>query len=232
LIVSLGDSLFYNRALLLAKSTAADDRRKACEMLEEYLARTSPNSAWWPLAYARYTKLGEGLNIKTRSQAKFLRQPSPQQYRVVTSVTVGQKTVTLSEPTEDALSRLDKVSGDPQLLFPKGNITRWRFVDKGIDVLGEDKVLAIFLTNAKAPPVQLRQRGIGGSADELKVGMSESLAKKMLKDQRTDSGQRGVSDSKITFHFYPEIGIAVRYEKSRVHEIAIAQLPRRVYGEK
>ena len=115
---------------------------------------------------------------------------------------------------------------------PDAKITRWRYADKGIDVLTKDKVLAIFLTNSKAPAVRLQQRGVGGDADELKVGMSEAQAKQMLKDQHTDSARRGIADSKMTYHFYPEVGIAIRYEKSRVEEIAIAQLPRRVYGEK
>jgi tetratricopeptide (TPR) repeat protein len=231
-ISSMENSVFYNRALVLARSAESEDKTKACKMLESYLMRTPQNSAWWAQAYTRYAKLGKDMGIKTMARTKFLRQPPPQQFRTVTSVAVGKQVITLAEPTEEAVSRLGKDSGDPQPLFPDAKIMRWRFADKGIDVLTKDKVLAIFLTNDKAPAVRLQQRGVGGDADELKVGMSESAAKAMLKDQFTDSARRGIADSKIAYHFYPEVGIAVRYEKSRVEEIAIAQLPRRVYGEK
>ena len=105
-------------------------------------------------------------------------------------------------------------------------------LDRGIDLLAKDKVLAIFLTSKKAPPVILQQMGVAADAKELKVGMSESLAKDLLKDQRTERSLQHLADTKAAYHFYPLLGLGVRYDDGRIAEIAIAQVPRRMLGEK
>lgn len=229
---SMFNAIFYNQALILARSKSASDKAKAFRMMEEYLDRNSPNSAWWALAFNRYTKLGKEAELTARTRVSFLRKTAPQDLRMITSVTVGKATITLSEPTEDAVGRLGKDAGDPQPLYPDAKIMRWRFPDQGVDLLAKDKVLAIFLTNPKAPVVHLKQIGLSGDADELKVGMSEARAKDLLKEQFTDRNLRTIADAKIAYHFYPEIGLAIRYGNGRVEEIAIAQLPRRMFGEK
>jgi tetratricopeptide (TPR) repeat protein len=224
---SMDGAIVFNQAMLLARSSVPEEKHKACTMLESYLVRNAPTSAWWPLAYSRYAKLGKDLDAKVRTRVSFLQKAKPQDLRIVTSVSVGKETITLSDPALDAVKRLGEDASDPIPLFPGSKIVRWRFPDRGIDLLAKDKILAIFLTNAKAPPVTLRQIGVAGDSETLKVGMSESAAKHVLKDQRSDRNLRTIADAKISYHFYPEIGLAIRYANARVEEIAIAQIPRR-----
>jgi tetratricopeptide (TPR) repeat protein len=226
------DALVYNQALLLARSKEAGDKERACRMLESYLDRNAPDSAWWPIAYGHYAKLGKEIDAKVRTRVSYYRKPAPQELRVVTSVTVGKETITLSDLTQDVVNRLGEDDGEPIPLYPDSKIIRWRFMDQGIDLLAKDKVLAIFLTNKNAPPVVLRQIGVTGEGKELKVGMPEEAAKSLLKDQRCDRSQRAIADASVMYHFYPQLGLAVRYAGARVEEIAIAQMPRRVFGEK
>jgi tetratricopeptide (TPR) repeat protein len=54
---ALADAVLYNRALLLANSAAAPDQTEAMAEMEKYLHSASPASAWWPLAFERYTAL-------------------------------------------------------------------------------------------------------------------------------------------------------------------------------
>ena len=147
-------------------------------------------------------------------------------------MSVGKAVITLSEPVKDAVDRLGKDAGEAMPLFPESKIVRWRYLDRGIDVLAKDKVLAIFLTNAKAPPVALQQVGVAGDVRELKIGMSESAAKEYLKDQRSERSLRFIADTKSAYHFYPLLGLGIRYEERRVAEIAIAQVPRRTLDGK
>src|SRR5262249_31315004 len=63
LVRTLEDAIFYNRALL---DMAAKDRAKnlkAFTGLEKYLLLSSPDSAWWPLAYEKYEKLSKSVAL-------------------------------------------------------------------------------------------------------------------------------------------------------------------------
>ena len=150
----------------------------------------------------------------------------------MTSVTVGKEAISLAEPADLVVNRLGKDEGEAFPLYPDSKIVRWRFPERGIDLLAKDKILVIFLTSAKAPPVMLQQRGVGSDKSELKVGMSEEAAKYLLKGEHTDHMQRFIADTSVGYHFYPELGIAIRYDQKRVAEIAVAQLPRAMFGVK
>jgi tetratricopeptide (TPR) repeat protein len=229
---TMEDAILYNQALVLARSKEKEDKQRAFRDFEIYLNRNAPDTAWWPIAYTHYNKLGKELDIKARTRSSFFRKPAPQDLRVIASVTIGKEVITLSDPVKDAVRRLGEDDGEPIPLYPDSKIVRWRFVDQGIDLLAKDKVLAIFLTSKKSPPVTLRPIGLGGEAKELKVGMGEDNAKFLLKEQLCDRSQRAIADARTTYHFYPLLGLAVRYGNARVEEIAIAQMPRRMFDEK
>lgn len=229
---NMEDAILYNQALLQARSGDANAKTQAIKMFESYLALTSPDSTWWPLAFALYAKLGKDLEITVRARSSFLRKPAPTDLRVLTSVKVGKDVLTLSEPVQDIVGRLGADAGEAIPLYPDSKIVRWRFLDRGIDLLAKEKVLAIFLTSKKSPPLTLHQVGVGGDSRELKVGMNEELAKAILKDQFSEPGLRAVDDAKTKYHFYPRLGLGIRYANERVEEIAIAQLPRKMFGEK
>lgn len=227
--VAVDDAIIYNQALVLMRTNKKD---RALQLFEIYLKRTAPNSTWWPIAFRQYTDLGKELDIKTRDRSAFVSETLPQDLRPITSVSVGKAVITLSEPAKDAVDRLGKDAGEAIPLFPDSKIVRWRYLDHGIDIVAKDKVLAIFLTNAKAPAVALRQVGVGGEMRELKVGMSESTAREHLKDQLAEPGRRFIADTKSAYQSYPLLGLGIRYEERRVAEIAIAQVPRRAYDAK
>jgi len=229
---TMEDAILYNLAFAMARSAQAEEKGQACRMLETYLRRTSPDSSWWPIAYLQYAKLGKELDLKIQTRVNFYRKVKPQDLRVITSVSVGKDVITLSEPAKNVIDRLGKDAGEAMPLFPDSKIVRWRFLDRGVDLLAKDKVLAIFLTSKKAPPVNLQQLGVAGDVRQLKVGMSEAIAKDILKDQRTEGNLRYIADTKTAYHFYPQLGLGVRYDNARVAEIAIAQVPRRMLGEK
>jgi tetratricopeptide (TPR) repeat protein len=220
------EALDYNQAIVLANSPDADQKRRALRMFEGYLRIASADSAWWPLARQRYMALAKELNVKAESPIALVNRAGPKSLRILTSVAVGTQTITLSEPITDAVDRLGKDKGDSMPLYPDAKMVRWHFADHGIDLLAKDKVLAIFLTSAKAPPLLLRQTGVGGEPAALKVGMSEEFAKQLLKDQRTDRNVRFIADASVGYRSYPELGLAVRYDAGRVAELAIAQIPR------
>jgi tetratricopeptide (TPR) repeat protein len=223
--VAVDDAILYNQALVLIR--AKDQKARALKMLETYLKRNAPTSTWWPIAFRQYTDLGKELDVKTQSRAAFISKASPQDLRPVTSITIDKQVITLSEPAKTAIERLGKNAVDETPLFPDAKIIRYRSLKRGIDIVAKDKVLAIFLKNENAPGIPLQQFGVAGDVRELKVGMSESFAKETLKDQHSERGMRLIADTKSAYHFYPLLGLGVRYENRRVAEIAIAQVPRR-----
>ncbi len=230
IVRSIEDAVAFNRSILWARSKNAGEKQRAFAVLESYLKQTQPDSAWWPLAYSYYGKVGKDIDRKVMPRVAFFRKAAPQDLRTISTIKVGTEIITLSEPTTEAVGRIGKDAGEPIPLYPDSKIMRWRFVEKGIDLLAKDKVLAIFLTSKKSPPVVLQQVGLAGNTMELKIGMSESVAKDMLKDQRTDGVLRTIADGKTAYHFYPNLGLAVRYANAHIEEMAIAQMPRRPIG--
>jgi tetratricopeptide (TPR) repeat protein len=227
---SLEDALLYNQALLEARSP--EGRKKACELLEEYLELASPDSAWWPLAFDRYAALAKELGRPARPRADLARRYGPASLRMVTSVTVGRGAIALSNPVQESVELLGKDAGVAAPLFPGSKIVRWRFAERGIDLLARDKVLAIFLTRPEAPPVVVQARGAAGKTRQLRVGMAEKEAREVLQGHRADKGLRVIIDPKLGYQLFPEVGLAIRFADGRVEELAIAQVPRVSFAEK
>jgi hypothetical protein len=228
--MALEDALLYNQALLEAKSPDKDKKRAACSMFETYLIDACPDSTWWPLGYNHYVKLAKETDYKAKPRADLAKRRGPSQMRLLVSVPVGAESITLAEPAREAVARLGKDVVE-QPLFPGSKIARWRSSERGIDVLAKDKVLAIFLTSAKAPPVTIRAGGVASKGRELRVGMTEKDAEEILKGQHAEKGKQVVADAKIDFRFFPELGLGVRFEDKRVEELVIAQVPRRSFLE-
>jgi tetratricopeptide (TPR) repeat protein len=222
------DAYLANSALLETKSPNQDAKDKACKIWETYLKNVGPDSAWWPIACDHYDKLAKEAKHTALPRDQLKQAAGPTLLRLVVSISIGTKVITLSEPAKEAVARLGK---DPvaQPLFPGSKIMRWHSADSGIDVLAKDKVLAIFLTSAKAPPVSVRAIGVGSKARELRVGMAEKEAKEILKDQRAEKGTRSIADTKTEFHFYPALGLGIRFASDKIEELAIAQIPRRSF---
>jgi tetratricopeptide (TPR) repeat protein len=223
---TIEDAFLANLALLQSKSPNREHKLEACKTWELYLKNAGPDLAWWPIGYDQYAKVAKEVKHTAIAQESLKKASIPSLARLVVSVNVGGKVFSLSEPAKDAVDRLGK-DAVAQPLFPDSKINRWRSADSGIDVLAKDKVLAIFLTSAKAPPVALRAMGVGGKAHDLRVGKTEKDARELLKDQQAEKGTRSIADAKTPFHFYPAIGLGIRFADNKVEELAIAQVPRR-----
>jgi tetratricopeptide (TPR) repeat protein len=227
MVRSIEEAILYNSALIDAGATDTKRKKHACELLELYLRRGSPGSAWWPLAHAQHTKLAGELGVPALDGDELAKGDSLGALRTVVSVAVGKDAVTLSEPLAAAVARLGgEGAGVATPVYRGASIVRWRFAAHGIDLLGKDRVLAIFLTDIKAPPVAVRAAGPAAKRRQLRVGMTSAEAKELLKDQRADFAPRPIDDPEVEYVCYPELGLALRYRFNRVMEIAIAQVPR------
>jgi tetratricopeptide (TPR) repeat protein len=231
LVVPLEDAIIYNQSLFLSTSPEKEKRQRAFKLLELYLARSSPGSNWWPLAFDRYRKLAEDLGLSARDRDDLAARKGPAAMRLVSSVAVGSDAVALSEPMSAAVKTLGGDAGVPVPLFPGSKVLRWHFAERGIDVLGKDRVLAIYLRTDKAPPVEIKQAGLATKARQLRVGMTQDEAMEVLKGQPADWSRRSIDEPGVQYVSYPELGLAVRYLRQTVYEIAIAQVPRGSFKE-
>jgi tetratricopeptide (TPR) repeat protein len=226
---SLHEALLYNQALVATHST---DTKQAYQLLETYLRQANPDSAWWTLAQERYHKLAKALDVTPRSPEELGTRSQQAKLRLLTSVKVGSRVLTLSESLQEAVDHLGEKDGVALPLYPGSKMVRWRFAKQGIDLLGKEKILAVFLTNAQAPPLVLQAMGVAGKARELRVGMTTKETQTTLQGQLMDSNPRYLADPDLAYSFYPELGLAIRFGNGQVQELALIQIPRRTIFEK
>jgi tetratricopeptide (TPR) repeat protein len=227
---SLEDALLYNQALVEARSADKENKLKAYQMLGDYLQQASPDSAWWPLGYDHYAKLAKEAGQAAKSRQELAQRKEGARMRLLVSVGSAKDTIHLAQPTKDAAAHLGKCVVELPL-FPGSKIARWRSAERGIDLLAKDRVLAIFLTNSKAPPVVLQARGPATKSSELRVGMTQRAAEDLLKNQPAEKGKLAIADPNVEFFFYPDLGLGIRYENHVVKELAIAQVPRLFFAD-
>jgi tetratricopeptide (TPR) repeat protein len=219
---AVASALRYNRAIALS---AADKPADALRQFEEYLELSSAAGAWWPLAYEHYAALCKKAGREPRTKAD-LSGPAVTRRRMVTSVRLGSgATLAVSEPVADAAERL----GEKVPVVSRTKLSRWHCPQHGVDVLATDRILAIHLVGDKAPPLQVRETGLGGKVTELRLNMPEAELNRVLADEVFDS--RPLDDPKVPYQFYPRLGIAVRVKDGKVSELAVAQIPRARPGE-
>jgi tetratricopeptide (TPR) repeat protein len=220
---TLGCGLLYNRALLLAASPDKAQRRQAAVLFEQYLAAADPSSTWWPLAQERYAGLCRDLGLEARTkEALAHRRPN---LRLLTSVKLNSGArVALSEPVSEVRQRLGQ--GHEVPVVRGTDLVRVYYPEQGIELLCREQVLAICLRGPKAPPLPLQSVGPGGPACELRVGMKKAELEKALANQPYDVRQ--LDDPKVSYVYYPILGLAVRWHAGDVEELVVAQIPRRV----
>jgi tetratricopeptide (TPR) repeat protein len=223
---ALFSALCYNRALLLTEFPDEARQRAAVKEFERYLTITSPASAWWPLAHERYVKSCKDLGAEPKEKERLV-SAKQAMLRLVTSVKLDPKlTITLSEPLGDVVARLGEGRKIPIVRGTK--LVRVHYPDHGIEVLATDRILAICLRGPKAPELPIQGSGLGASAQVLRVGMSQQELEQILKDQPGEQRQLDQADSQ--YRFYPQVGLAVRLQQSKVEELVVAQIPRRATG--
>lgn len=216
-----GIALLYNNSLLLAASPDKAKRMQALEQLETYLVVANPASAWWPLAYERYTGLCKEQG-KAPKPKKELTLDSGSRFRQVAALKLASGMVlTLSEPINASVRNL----GEKIPVASRTKLTRLCYPQHGVEVLATDTILAICLKGPKAPPLPLQGQGSAAPTVQLTIGMTKADLEKLLEGQDYDFRQ--LDDPSLTYRFYGALGLGVRLEKNKVSELVIAQIPRR-----
>lgn len=224
-ISTLTAALNYSQALRLSGSSQRSDRVTSYELLEKYLSTISPASSWWQVAYSEYEKIAAHLGETPKARSHF-RQPSVQDWRPVTSITLPNGVVLgLSQLCDDVLPEL----GKPDITVPvidSTNLKTHRYQELGITVLGSRDVLAVFLETPEAPPIQLTRPGIGGGRAELRVGMQRHELESLLGDE-WQVEFASIDDPDTVYHLYRNVGVAVRFHGTVVDELAVVVVPRK-----
>jgi tetratricopeptide (TPR) repeat protein len=211
----------YNRGLALADTSTDDGRRSARTELEGYLAVGDPDSAFWPLAYERYRDLCSAAGVTPRTQASF-RPAAVLSHRPVSSIELGPgRAVTLGEPLQGVRDRLGPGQEVPAVRGT--NLVRVIYRDLGLEILANERVLAVSAVGRRAPPLPLRRVGLGAGEDRLQVGMTRADLKRLLGEAPASGA---LVDPEKEYHFYPGIGIAVRLAGERVSELVVVKTPR------
>ena len=212
----------YNRALMQSASGDAAEKRSAVESLGRYLSASSTSGAWWALAYDRYAKLCEELQVKPKSIEELTANRSTT-FRVVTHVNLEEgKTIAVTDPVEEAVGRLSDPVAIP--VIARSSLKRMRSATTGIDIVATDRqIIAICVRSPEARPVELRAAALGGETRPLRVGMSKQDLEAIVGEDGYDFREL-VADG-VDYRFYRALGLAVRIEGGVVREIVIAQVP-------
>jgi hypothetical protein len=223
---SISNALFYNRAMLLARSTDIQRQHLALAELENYLRHTGSSLAWWSLAYQRYVELCKQFNTDPKSETALLSQESPR-FRSIGSLETNQGQIALGESLLEARRQLG-AAGVSSPLVRGTNLVQVDYSEKGIKIMATDLVLAITLSGANAPPLSVREMGLGAKATEFRVGMTTADLDHVLGD--SDYDFRQLADPDLNYRFYSDLGVAVLIKNGKVIELVIGQLPKRKLG--
>jgi hypothetical protein len=220
-------ALLYNEALLDAAAPEKETKIKAIKALEDYLGKASPDSMWWALAHERYERQAKEIEHARLAKEDLAKRSGKERMRVLTSVELAPgKLISLSDETTDVLKLLgrDKMVGVP--LFEYANIKRYSEVSRGLDLLADkERVLAIFLTSDKSPPVEVQAQGTGAKKKELRVGMLVRDLEAAVAGQPAE--QCYIDNAAVEYVYLPYLGLGYRVSGDRVMELVLAQVPRK-----
>ncbi|MFL6388742.1 MAG: M48 family metalloprotease [Terriglobales bacterium] len=223
---SVSNALSYNRAILMAESSDSQRQHLAIGELESYLSHAGSSVAWWPLAYQRYVYLCKQFSTQPRSETS-LGSAATLRFRPIGALETNRSQVALGESLTDARRQLG-AAGSSRPLVRGTNLVQLDYPDKGIKVMASDEVLAIILSGTNAPPLAVREMGLGAKAAELKIGMTNTDLDHLMGD--SDYDFRQLADPDLNYRFYSDLGVAVLTNNGKVIELVIGQLPKRKVG--
>lgn len=221
-VAGIRATILYNHAQLLLQSGKPEQKREAAKALNIFLKMTSPASIWWKLGFDSYTGLcGEpGLQCETEQQ---IRAVAKQGFRPLPPVEV---TPGMRIQLGDAIEDVEKRFGTSQnLSVMRGTeLKRMNYTKYGIEVIGDQNVMAISLNSAASPALTLQSAGAGGQTRTVKVGMTMQQVTQVLGPPPYTVM---VFSTTIPYKFYPQLGLAARVVGGRVAEWIVVALPRR-----
>ncbi len=215
-------AISYNRAFAMASSSDGERRKQALTELEGYLRTTSPSVAWWSIAYERYSSLCTALGATAKSRDSLVAR-APNKLRQVASIEIGKTVVAIGDKLADVQKALG--AGVVAPVVAGTNLVRVTYLDRGLELLATDTIVAIQLINDKAPGLPLKAQGLSSGKRELKVGMTVDELDSALGDAGQNFDFRPLTDPNVKYRFYSDIGLAVRVQKGHVTEIALAMIP-------
>ena len=221
----LADAVDYGDAMLFADA-APDQRRYAFEILERLLLSPTGGTAWRPLAKEKYESLAKALGETAKDVDALRAKGRRAALRMVASIPLphgGQ--LALSDDLQDVLKKTGADASRHIPMFPSSKAKRYIDVSPGVDVVGAEQILAICLTDPKAPPLIVQGRGLGAAKTELHVGMPSEDLFSLLKTQQTDRSLRSIDDPAVQYRYFPALGLAVRMKEGRVAELVLCQIP-------
>jgi hypothetical protein len=213
----------YNRAFLMADSSEPAQRQKAAAAFERYLGAAEPSSPWWPLAFERYQSLCRELNRTAKTRQALVDPDRMPDYRLATEVTIGTNRVSLGEPVSDVTGRLGE--GEPVPVVRGTDLVRRKYPASGMELLTADRVLAIFLGGANAPPLSLLRPSSGAGAATLHVGMTKAELEQVFAGK--ESTEVAVDRPGERYRYFPDPGVGARLARDKVTELVVTQMPRR-----
>lgn len=220
-VSTLSDAVLYNRALLLANSSAASDQTEALTEMEKYLHTASPASAWWPIAFERYQALCKTHGIAPKAEAS-LRSDAAVRLRPLNSLEIiPGKPLTISDPLRRVAAMLGEAASIP--LVPDTNLVQMNYPQYGVSVIATNIVLAMCLSGPTNPGLTVRGAGLGAAGTSLHVGMTKAQLDDALKQ---DYEFTQIVDPEKNYRFYRDLGLAVLVRGGMVQELMIVQVPR------
>jgi tetratricopeptide (TPR) repeat protein len=222
-IPAIQSVILFNHALSILRSSKADNKQEAATSLAYYLKTSSPASIWWKIGLDNYSRLCGEPGLQCESEQQIRAATGPSRFRPLPPVELSQGVrVQLGDSIDDVQKRLG-----PGVELPVAQgftIKRYRYQKYGIDVIGSDQVIAVDLNKASAPALKLQQSGAGGKTSTLKVGMTRLEVARVL---GPTSVAATVFSPTVPFRFYPQVGLAARFERGVVAEWLVVIIPRK-----
>lgn len=199
----------------------AGDPSTATQDFEQYFEGCDTRSKWHDYVLGLYR---QACAATGRSAKSFQAPPDWQPQPAFSVTTHGGIAVSLSQPIEEVLARVP--SFERFTLGEGTKLTMLRSRTEGISLLADQRVIAIILSEANSPVVEIRNSGAASSPRRLHVGMS--LAE--LNSYLGEGSSRLRSEEVDVFGlgestYFPELGISIERKGDAVVSITLVMIP-------
>jgi tetratricopeptide (TPR) repeat protein len=215
----------YNRAMMLARSSAAADQRAAIDEYATYLGKSSESLAWWSLAYDAYERLCRAQGVEPKPRAELTAGAAPRRRMVAGVKLASGERIALDQPMEAVEAALGPGVRNNQVR--NTNVHRRRYAKAGLDLMCNNRVLAIRLVGKTAPPVVLESSGPGpGATAEVRPGMTFDELRSLVGEDADLWDRRWGVTSTIEYRYFYRLGFGVRVtDAGKILEVIVAQIP-------
>lgn len=226
LIIDIDNSLKFNKAFMLSKSTNKVDLEKSRKLFEEYLSTSPLGNVWWKIAQRNYQQLSERLKIPQNKSLELINERNTRLKPVLGIKSSKGSYLMITERKDKFLSNLKDSQVEETTVLPGKNLKRVKIKDLGIELLTSEYIFAIFLNSKISPPIALMNARNGVMNANLRVGMSI----RELEDAvgTLDNKEKvNLITSKDNYRYYPDVGLAVKinFPLKIVEELVLVQLP-------